>query len=68
MFSSRNRNIYYEPLDSAKVSLTSLRNTITLKKNLQSHYNTFSQDINSISYNISKDSDSRIYSENFEKI
>ena len=67
MFSSRNRNIYYEPLDSAKVSLTSLRNTITIKKNIQSHYNTFSQDINSISYNISKDNDSRIYSDKFEK-
>ena len=66
MFSSRNKNIYYEPLDRAKLSLTSLRNTIDIKKNIKSHQNTFSQNINSISYNILKDSDSRIYSEELD--
>ena len=67
MFSSRNKNIFYEPLDRAKVSLTSLTNTINLNNNIKSHQNTFSSDINSISYNISKDNDSRIYSEKFAK-
>ena len=66
MFSSRNKNIYYESLDRAKLSLTSLRNTIDIKKNIESHQNTFSQNINSISYNILKDSDSRIYSEELD--